>query len=320
MAKGKSIKTDGPMFTAALCAVLVRLDDMYRQSITQEHGLIKRRDAAKQDLRKFNREDMNRKPYSVAHSDAIMDIEDCRKQRGAISERISEALSFGAQPSLQQEADEEKILALVEGAEQIQEKLDLWKASEEAAVGAGPVGEPGERTPDASVPHAHGVAPDGSGGPMILRKTPVEVVSRKGKAVATGEFDSYVVKDAKYQVLVAGELQEYSFKAHTVRPVAAPDIPLDTRVRVTRKCDGEVAGEGSLESQDREASHVRMPSGRIRFDHDIYAIDPVAPAKADVVGKIEGGQASGRSLVPPKADDAEQSKQTKKRGRSKAAV
>lgn len=293
--KGTALKTDGPAFIGSLCAVLVQLNDMYLQSLRQEHSLTKRRDAAKQDLRKFKRDDPKRQPYSVAHSDAIMDIEDCRKQRLAISDKLSEALSYGAQPALKQEADEEKILALVEGAEDIQEKLDLWEASEEAALGGeGPVGEPGERTPDASVPHAHGVAPDGSGGPMILRKTPVEVVSRKGKAVATGEFDSYLVKDAKYQVLVAGELQEYSFKAHTVRPIAAPDIPLDTRVRVTRKCDGEVAGEGSLESQDREASHVRMPSGRIRFDHDIYAIDPVAPAKADVVGKIEGGQASGR--------------------------
>lgn len=298
MAKG--LKTDGPEFCRTLCAVLVELDSMRDQSISEERGLVNARKKLEKDLGKLGEDDGPESDrVRVAYTKVIMALKSCRAQIEHLNDQICRGLKFGQQPMLIQSEQEDRIRELVSGKDQAEHALELWKstAAESARVGsqsgegqAGPVGEPdGDdddddgASDDMEEPAPIGIhpAPDGKGGQMIANMTRVLVHDAAGKLVADGKFYGYRPSDEEYSVLVDGKPKYFSFQGHTVDPFKDPApaaVPLDSKVQVLHIATTEVKGEGTLESETEELWFVRIGAKRKEFAKDIYRLEPVVAA------------------------------------------
>lgn len=298
MAKG--LKTDGPEFCRTLCAVLVELDSMRDQSISEERGLVNARKKLEKDLGKLGEDDGPESDrVRVAYTKVIMALKSCRAQIEHLNDQICRGLKFGQQPMLIQSEQEDRIRELVSGKDQAEHALELWKstAAESARVGSqsgegeeGPVGEPEDDDDDGGEENEEGapaplgsaktpdrLAPDGKGGPMLARTTQVEVRDLNGKVVAIGKFDSYLVSDEMYTVMVDGVRRSYAFTKYSIGQLWP--IPIDSKVQVLHIATTEVKGEGTLESENDELWFIRIGAKRKEFAKDVYRLERMVEAQ-----------------------------------------
>lgn len=238
MAKG--LKTDGPEFCRTLCAVLVELDSMRDQSISEERGLVNARKKLEKDLGKLGEDDGPESDrVRVAYTKVIMALKSCRAQIEHLNDQICRGLKFGQQPMLIQSEQEDRIRELVSGKDQAEHALELWKstAAESARVGSqsgegeeGPVGEPeGDDEEDIAGDETEAPAPLGNRSLVddsLRSGDKCHVVKQAdGELLTDGEFETFMPQVGAATVRVKGSIVRFELEEKKLAIVRAPASP-----------------------------------------------------------------------------------------------